>query len=433
MKQFASESGLHWPKTREEYNGLTKRAWDYGKHYSRNMTELFFPTDQAWKHFNEFADLLQLAEPYNSRSTADELKQNLKGAMFTFLKGGELPDTVSELLHAMNNGYLKELENYCARSFCRLEGIELEFEHFVRVGNCWIGKYGLISLARTLEQDVEWTKAVPGMLERVFDEDTPVIVGDIVTGSHDLTAEISSNQCDLALALIQVLINLSFDAAFRKLSNIIRFDSGASGSSHHLQFRLYGDNYLLDKISIESNSGGIPYILNSQVIADWYEYFQLQLINSVISKGKYSNNNLLIRLENSVLFFRQATMQKSPDMQLATLWISIESFFTANNGAIGEANISGLVTITQKTLRKEFWPATAKNVEELESLLKKHYGKRSRTFHHGKRDNVSLAEVQEFSILVSNLIICVAIAVGRGLSSIEELLQQAKHFRSVQE
>ena len=113
---------------------------------------------------------------------------------------------------------------------------------------------------------------------------------------------------------------------------------------------------------------------------------------------------------------------------MSTLWICVESFFTANNESILDANKKGLVAIIMSSLNRDYWPKGAKTLDDLEKIFSKFYQYRSRTIHHGRRGHVSVQDVQEFSLVVSALILCVAFQIQKGMRTTEEIAQGAQQF-----
>ena len=98
-------------------------------------------------------------------------------------------------------------------------------------------------------------------------------------------------------------------------------------------------------------------------------------------------------------------------MQMSTLWVSVEVFFTVNNENITNANVDKLVHVTVQTLDSEHWPNKAESVDELTKTFKKFYRFRSSTLHHGKRGHVTVRDVQEFSQVVGAVILGAAFTV----------------------
>ena len=138
-------------------------------------------------------------------------------------------------------------------------------------------------------------------------------------------------------------------------------------------------------------------------INDWHESLGLGIVNQLTTEATYRDVELVGRLVNAILYFRQAANQSTPEMQMSTLWICVESFFTANNESIVDANIRGLLAIIMSSLNHDYWPNGAKTPDELGRTFSKFYQYRSRTIHHGRRGHVSRQDVQEFSLVVSTV------------------------------
>ena len=90
------------------------------------------------------------------------------------------------------------------------------------------------------------------------------------------------------------------------------------------------------------------------------------------------------------------------------------------------ANVNGLMAMVISSLSREHWPRNTENPEELKRALKRFYKYRSRTLHHGRRGHVSRRDVQEFSLIVCTVIVCVAHLVHQGVHSVNELSERIR-------
>lgn len=61
-------------------------------------------------------------------------------------------------------------------------------------------------------------------------------------------------------------------------------------------------------------------------------------------------------------------------------------------------------------------------------MFKDFYDYRSRTVHGGRRGHVSIGQVQEFSLVVCNLVIAVADLIERGMRTTQELADASRGY-----
>jgi hypothetical protein len=228
---------------------------------------------------------------------------------------------------------------------------------------------------------------------------------------------------------------MTYKNAFLRLWSVRRVERPEHGLEKQLSFKFVD---YLGKVQSRKLSLGIKFTeqmfgVDEETIDRWHKYLLLGELNKIIGKHPDDRSDLEDRLINSLLYFRQAALQVMPEMQMSVLWICVEALFTGGTEKILEVNLLGLLAMTIDSLRNEYWPSGATTHCELKKVFNKFYKYRSRTFHHGKRGSVTESEIQDFSVVVSNIIIGVTQLIDRGYMTSKQLIQAFKEFAGSQE
>lgn len=429
LKQFAREGSLMLPQKPDDYIRLFKER-GFGMQYSEKIDRVYFPTEQGWKSFLDFIDVLHRAEPFQSRATYNDVYQNFNSAFSRMLSAGVLPENLDDLIHYLPNEFKREMTVRSERVFSKLRGIQYDANFLLSIGHCWIGTYDLIIFDTVLANNHKSTTDTIESIENVYKGDTPIITGSCNPGTSDCVIRENTFQCELALSILGILLNMTRENAFQKLWLLQRVDRPEQGLSKQITFS-FAWNESIESPTILSFSMKFTdqlFEVNKEKIDMWHNDLFLKDLNKIVTEQPNLQVDLGERLINSLLYFRQSTMQSTPEMQISTLWICVESFFTAGNDKIVDANLNGLLAMTISLLNKDFWPNGAKSYDELKCVFSKHYSYRSKTFHHGKRGHVSNADVQQFSIVVCNLIIGITLMIRRGFKTSDSLLASSKQY-----
>ena len=227
-----------------------------------------------------------------------------------------------------------------------------------------------------------------------------------------------------------MLVNLIYGSAFDKLWQIRRVDKPESGLGTQCSFSIYesSDPPPGPRLSTSVTFRGQWFKIDPEIVRRWHDSMGLSICNRLVTDPLYRDSDLVARLVNAILHFRLAAGQPTPEMQMSTLWICVESLFTMDTDRVRNANLPGLLATTITSMHRDYWPSRAKTLDELKRAFTKYYGYRSRTLHHGKRGHVSRRDVQDFSLVVASLIVDVMYMIRRGLQTAEELSKTSQQF-----
>ena len=399
-----------------------------GMQHRDGFKKTFFPTEDGWCHFREFIDLLHSAEPFRSRAVYNDVFQAFSEAFARLLSDGLLPEEVGDFFEYLPDKFVNALTKRFERVAVKVNGIEFDGAAFYRIGYCWIGQFGSITfdcLSDTYRESTEkWLESI----EKMYESSGCVLLTDPIQGTSDHVPQEAIYRFEITVSALCVMLNMTYENAFDRLWRVRDMHRPEQGYSKHFSFSFISDNDGDDGVSlgVSTQSMGQWFDINAEILDRWYRQFGLSLINDLISSGSNGRTDLHLRWINALLYFRQAATQQIPEMQIAMLWVCVEAFFTADNDKILEAVIPGLLAATAWSMPIEFWPKKSQTLSELEAVFKKYYGFRSRTFHHGRRGHVTAIDVQEFSSVVSNLIVAIAHLIGGGISTADELLQRSR-------
>lgn len=418
LKMFSRPSAILIPKSTQETMQLYRER-RLSMQYS-DYVHTYFATEHGWKYFIDFIDQISTLEPFASRATREEILSEFKAAMTRSIKRGQFPETIEELISEIDESFAISIKSHRERSFFKVLGVNIDINFPFAIGSCFLGRFNHLSIDHTFHSDPEFATATQKALDSVFEEHTPVLISGISFGTSDICRVRNFESSEIALSLLQVFINFSYERAFKNLGKIMLFQRPEQGLSRQLDFSLVGTSSSLSDISINTKFASQDFKIDLSLVKMWNTDMALWAINEVIFTNPESE--LFYRFINSLHFFRQAAFQSSCELQLSTLWIAVESIFTADSKKVKNANISALSALTGRTIRQDHWPSGARTKEELEATLAKNYDYRSRTFHHGRRGIVTETNVNEFSILVCNLILSVAWAIHQGCSTLDDFI-----------
>ena len=422
LPKFTGKKGLLTPSSTEEYLQLY-RDRGLSMRYIGDRSRTFFPTQAAWDAFVEFTRILHLAEPFATRSTANDTYQAAQRAFANMLSAGLLPETVEELAAYLPRSFKMELSVRVERRFSKVQGINVTDNCFFRIGQCWLGNFGDLCFDAIPETPVGHKKHALEAIGDVFDEDSAVLAAGRNLGTAKRVEEESAYQWDFALSVLCVLVNLTYQSVFDRLWQVRMLDRPEYGLGTQRSFSLIEDGKAMSKRQIGYSTKFVEpwFDINPSIINEWHDSLGLGILNRIGAEVACGGEDLARRVVNAILYFRLAASQSTLEMQMSALWICVESFFTVNSPEVLRANSRGLIAMVTKVLQRDHWPRGAKTSEELGYAFSKYYRGRSRTLHHGRRGHVSWRDVEEFSVVVGAVIVGVAYLIDEGVRTAEEL------------
>ena len=389
-----------------------------------------FPTKEGWEAFLEFARLLHGAEPLKSRATEQDTAQACNRAFANLLSGRLLPTSIEDVIDNFSDDFKHSLTGRVERVFSKVRGITVTEDCFVSVADCWLGGYGQLCFEAIQETDTCFKDQAIETISEVFQVDSAFIVGNRNPGTSDRVEEDSAYQCELALSLLCLMLNTTYVRPFSGLWRIQRVDRPEVGIDAHASFSIIenADSESRGKLAIKRVFAQQPFKIDRNLVDIWHERLRLGAINRLVSSSSLHDVELVHCLIGAILYFRRAANQPTPEMQVTILWICVESFFTGSGDEVVRENVRGLLAMTTASMNPDYWPNGAKTPEELRSVFKDFYDYRSRTVHDGRRGHVSIGQVQEFSLVVCNLVIAVADLVERGMRTTQELADASRDY-----
>ena len=398
--------------------------------YRGTQRRSYFPTEKGWKAFVKFVELVQESEPFASRSTLSDTHEALVHGFADMLSDGLLPDSATDLLPYLPTAVKHAMTSRVERVFSKLHGVTIKCDEFLRMGHCWLGSYGNLCFDAIRETTNGYKETSLRSISNVFEENSPVIAAARNRGTSKHVKRESAYQCELALSILCVLLNLTYESAFHKLWQIRRVDKPEFGLAAQCSFSIFeGDNPPSGTgLGVSVTFRDQWFDIDHEIVHRWHNSMGLSICNDLVSDRFYRDMDLAGRLRNAILHFRLAARQSTPEMQMSTLWICVESVFTMDTDRVLNANLPGLLATTISSMHSDYWPNRAEDIDELKEAFSKYYGYRSRTLHHGKRGHVSRRDVQDFSLVVANLIIDVVYMIRRGVENAEELSRASQQF-----
>ena len=398
--------------------------------YRGSGPQSYFPTEEAWRAFVEFTKLVHRAEPFASRSTSGDTHAALVYALADMLSARRLPNTPEGLLHYLPSDFKLALTSRTARSFSKAQGISIEFDGFVQIGHCWLGEYRYLDFDAIPESPNGHKESSLQSLAEAFEDDSTVIASGRNPGTSDRVALESAYQCELALSIVCLLLNLSYGSSFGDLWQITRVERPEDGISKQFDFSIVKDGgpSSAPQIGMSMAFRKAPFKVDQKVVDMWHDSLGLGICNRLVNDPKCSEIDLVGRLVNAMLHYRLAARQSTPEMQMSTLWICVESLLTGAAKNVLEANLLGLLATTAASMSRDHWPGGATTLDELESTFKRYYDHRSRAIHHGRRGHVSETDVQKFSVVVGSLLVNVVCMIPGGVRTVDDLSRASQRI-----
>ena len=390
----------------------------------------YFPTEKAWETFVRFVELVQDSEPFASRSTLSDTHQAFVHGFADMLSDGLLPETVTDFFAYLPDPFKHAMSARAERTFSKLHGVTIKCDEFLRIGHCWLGNYGNLCFDSIPETTNGHREACLKSISNVFEANSPVIAAARNSGTSEHVKRESGYQCELALSILCVLVNLTYGSAFEKLWQIRRVDKPEFGLAAQCSFSIFerGDPPSAAQLGVSVTFRDQWFDIEPEIVHRWHDSMGLSICNRLVTDPFYRDSDLVARLINAILHFRLAARQSTPEMQMSTLWICVESVFTMDTDQVLNANLPGLLATTISSMHRDYWPNHAKDIDELKHAFTKYYGYRSRTLHHGKRGHVSRTDVQDFSLVVASQIVDVMYMIRRGAQNAEELSKASQQF-----
>lgn len=428
VKQFARVNGLVIPENSEAYIKLLKQR-GLTKQYNSDDGKVFFPTDSAWDAFLQFVDLIYNAEPFVSKAISDDIFQAYSKALANMISKNLLPENYEDISEYLPQKFLNSLSSHSEIIFHKLSGVSVQVEGFLRIGNSWIGGFGNVSFCAYENIDKEHDEKVFGMLNKNYNLDDSIVSGGMLYATSRRIKQEDKFRCELGLGLLSILLNMTYQYAFSRLSNIRRIEKAEQGISKQFTFGFAANEKSVSRgLTVSTRFMEQAFEVDYEVLEYWHDSFLLGDINRIVTMKCSLRSELEGKVINAIMYFRQASQQSIPEMQIATLWVCVESLLTVGNEGVLETNLPSLLAITVWSLPQEKWPGSSEKKEQLEKIFKKHYKNRSKTFHHGTIGHVTSSEVQQFSIVVSNLVVSIVYLIGVGYKTTAGLLEASKTF-----
>lgn len=398
------------------------------KQYRGDGYATYFPTDTAWDAFVAFARLLQHAEPFASRSTVSDTHRAFAQAFANMLSDRHLPHTVEDFVPYLPGPFRRALTSRTERSFTKLNGATIKFDGCLLVGQCWLGKYANLCLDAVPEDAHGHKAAYLRSIATAFEDEDAFIAGARNPGTTNRVAQEATYQLEIAIAILCVLLNVTYRSAFGRLWQVRHVDRPELGLSNQRSFSIIvdGEPSSPPQLGLSLKFREQWFEIHEDLVATWHDSIGLDTLNRLVTDPAYRDIDLVERLLTALRHFRVAATQNAPEMQMSTLWVCVESLFTRASDRVLDENLPALVATTVSSVPREYWPSRAGTPEELRRVFTRYYRQRSRTLHHGRRHHVSRVDVQEFSLVVASLVIDVASMIRRGVRTADQLRRAAR-------
>ena len=429
ISHFTGKRALITPSGVEE----TRRLYqERGLHmqYRDDGNRSHWPTKDGWEAFVKFTRLLHQAEPLGSLATENDTFQACNRAFANMLSNGLRPTSIEDLIGSFPDDFKRALAGRAERVFSKARGIVVTGDYFFSMGDCWIGGYSQLCFDAIQETDTRFKQKTLETISDVFKVDSAVIAANRNFGTPERVEEESAYQCELALSLLSLMINMTYDRPFSGLWRIQRVERPEMGLDTHASFSIIEGTDLAPggELGMKTIFAQQPFDVDTSLVDTWHERLRLGAINRLVTSSDFRDVELVISLIGTILYFRRAACQPTPEMQVTILWVCVESFFTGGRDNILDENVRGLLALTVSRLNPEYWPGGARTPKELKSVFKTFYDFRSRTVHSGRRGHVSIGQVQEFSLVVCNLVVAVVELVEAGIRTTEELVGVSRDY-----
>lgn len=427
VKQFSSSKAFIYPKSLGEHKSLLQqRGFD---RQFRKGDKTFFPTDQAWDHFVDFIDILHRAPLFREKVTYSDVFKAYASAFAALLHEGLAPENSDEFSDRLPPDFLKSVFDKAEIQFHYLDGVNIENGFFIQIGNVWLGRFNDVYFD-DVDNSSGNTQLILSAIRKAFSGEANVISGGLIAGSSKRAEIENSYRYEVGLGILAIMINLSYLSVFKKLKRVCRIEKAEIRTLQQLTFGFsqhIGESNRY--IKCKGQLGGENFEITHSKLTEWYEYYSLAEFNLIASMEAKSRTELQNKLLNAVVYFRQATLQPLAEMQLSMLWVAVESLLTTSSDKVLESNLPSLLAITIWRLPKTHWPNKAASIDDLERVFKKYYTNRSKTLHHGSLGHVTSLDVQEFSTVVSNLIVSISYLAANGHQTKKsQLLDASKRY-----
>ena len=321
LGQFSGKKGLVVASGKKDLRALHKeRRLSMQYRDDKNIT--CFPTQTGWNAFVEFTRLIHQVEPFASRFTAADTFEAFQRAFANMLSDGLLPCSPDELVAYFPDSYRAELSSKAHRSFSSVHGLKVEGDLFLRIGHCWIGKYGSLCFDEIPETAAHQKKYALEVIGDVFDETTTVVAGGRNVGTARRAIEESAYQWELSLSILCLLLNMTYKSSFDRLWQIRILERPEYGVAPHRSFSIVDkgcDTSLKRELSFRIVYLNQPFDIGREALGVWHDSLGLDIFNRLVTEAEYHDVELVGRLTNAVLYFRQAANQSTPEMQISTL------------------------------------------------------------------------------------------------------------------
>ena len=396
--------------------------------YRGDGNATYFPTENAWAAFVAFAKLLQRAEPFASRSTVNDTHGAFAQAFANMLSDGLLPEAVDDFVPYLPDPFRRALTSRTERSFAKLNGATIKFDGCLLIGQCWLGNYADLCFDAVPENAHGHKAASLRSIATAFEDESAFIAAARNPGTTNRVGLEATYQFEIAIAILCVLLNVTYQSAFRRLWQIRHVDRPELGLSNQRSFSIIVDGQPSSppQLGLSMKFRGQWFEIHEDLVATWHDSMGLGIINRLVTDPPYRDIDLVERLFTALRHFRVAAAQDAPEMQMSTLWVCVESLFTRASDRVLDENLPALVATTVSSVPREYWPSRASTPDELRRVFTRYYRHRSRTLHHGRRHHVSGVDVQEFSLVVASLIIDVVSMIRRGARTADQLERAAR-------
>ena len=152
----------------------------FSKQFRAESGRKFYPTDEAWKAFEDFCLEIHNAEPFLSRSTHNCTFQALVRAMGAILGENSLPDCVGDLIDHLPKRFASDVLSTTRQFGYVTTGIEIEDSVAYRMGRCWLLRRDAMDLANVNHHDY-----MRNWIEEVIHEQATILLGPPMSGTAD--------------------------------------------------------------------------------------------------------------------------------------------------------------------------------------------------------------------------------------------------------
>ena len=124
-------------------------------------------------------------------------------------------------------------------------------------------------------------------LSRVYEKNTPTIIGARIQGTSDRVRQENTFRCELALSILSVLLNMTYETSFNRLWQLRRVHRPEQGLSKQVSFSLIdrGKCESAKELGFSTKLAEQWFPIDEKVIGRWHNYLALNALNRVVCQG----------------------------------------------------------------------------------------------------------------------------------------------------